>query len=230
MEKPLNKHKNSGNSGLPERKPEPLSAPNNVLWRDVVRNDFRQKRTPDYWEKRESRSLPHKFFLKDSWACLSALVCRGRCTFCLKPNWRTKSQVAVCPKEMPNSVSMASISFCKVQKMGSPWLSRPSSSQLATCCRCSAPNLAGLCPLGSSARPAMPLEANRLIHRHNVVRSVPKTELTRLIGYRALLIMAFSRMQTLESGRDFKAASAFSANVASITAFGRAMTIPPQLV
>jgi len=122
------------------------------------------------------------FFLKDSWACLSALACRGRGTFCLKPNCCTKSQVAVCPKEMPNCVSMASISFCNVQKMGSPWTLRPSSSQMATCCRGSAPNLGGLCPLGSSARPAMPLEANRLIHRHNVVRSVPKTELTRLIG------------------------------------------------
>jgi len=182
MDKLLNKHRNSGNPGSLARKPEPLSAPNNVLWRDVVRNDFRQKRTPDYWEKRESCLLPHKFFLKDSWACLSALACRGRGTFCLKPNWCTKSQVAVCPKEMPNSVSMASISFCKVQKMGSPWLLWLSSSHPATCCRGFAPNLGGLCPLGSSARPSMPLEANRLIHRHNVVRSVPKTELTRLIG------------------------------------------------
>jgi hypothetical protein len=32
----------------------------------------------------------------------------------------------------------------------------------------------------------------------------------------------------LESGRAFKAASAFSANVASITAFGRAMANPPS--
>ena len=176
MEKPRNKHRNSGNSGLLERKPEPLSEPNNVRWRDAVRNDFRQKRTPCYREKRESPLLPHKFFLNDSWAGLSALACRGRGTFCLKPNCCTKSQVAVCPKEMPNCVSMASISFCKVQKMGSPWALRPSSSPMATCCRGSAPNLGGLCPLGSSARPAMPLEANRLIHRHNVVRSVPKTE------------------------------------------------------
>jgi hypothetical protein len=41
--------------------------------------------------------------------------------------------------------------------------------------------------------------------------------------------MAFSRMQTLESGRSFKAASAFSPNVASITAIGRAMPIPPSI-
>src|SRR4030043_1394705 len=107
MEKPRNKHRNSANSGLLERKPELLSAPNNVRWRDAVRNDFRQKRTPCCWKKRESRLLLHKFFLKDSWACLSALACRGRGTFCLKPNCCTKFQVAVCPKEMPNCVSMA---------------------------------------------------------------------------------------------------------------------------
>jgi hypothetical protein len=41
--------------------------------------------------------------------------------------------------------------------------------------------------------------------------------------------MAFSRIQALQFERSFKAASAFSANVASITAFGRAMAIPPQL-
>src|SRR4030042_2970621 len=121
MEKPLNKHRNSGNSGLPVRKPEPLSAPNNARWRDAVRNGFRQKRTPCYWEKRESRLLPHEFFLKDSWACLSALACRGRGTFCLKHNCCTKSQVAGCPKEMPHWVSMAGISFCKVQQTGSSW-------------------------------------------------------------------------------------------------------------
>jgi hypothetical protein len=41
--------------------------------------------------------------------------------------------------------------------------------------------------------------------------------------------MAFSRIQTLQFGKSFKAASAFSTNVASITAFGRPMAIPPQL-
>ena len=182
MAQPTNKHRNSGNSGLMERNPEPLSAPTRGRWRDAVRNDFRQKRRPYSGGKRESPLLPHKFLLKDSWACLSALACRGRGTFCLKPSWCTKSQVAVFPNEMPNSAFIACISVGKVQKMDSPWLLRPSSSQPATCCRCSVPNFAGLCPLGSSARPDIPLEANRLIHRHSVVRSVPKTELTRLMG------------------------------------------------
>lgn len=182
MEKPQNKHRNSGNSGLPARQPEPLAGPNNALGKGASQNDFHQKRTPSYGGKRETRLLPHGFFLKDSWSSLSALSCRGRGTFCRKPSCRTKDQVAVFPKETPNSVSMARISFGKVQKMGSPWLVRPSSSQPATCCRCSAPNLGGLCPFASSARPDTPLVENRLIHRHKVVRSVPKTEATRLMG------------------------------------------------
>jgi hypothetical protein len=39
--------------------------------------------------------------------------------------------------------------------------------------------------------------------------------------------MAFSRTQTMELGSPFKATSAFSAIVASITFFGLAMAIPP---
>jgi hypothetical protein len=118
MEKLRNTHRNSSNSDLLEQKPEPLFAPNSVLWRDAVRNDFRQKRTAYCGGKRETLLIPHKLFLKDSWACLSALACRGRGTFCLNPSWCTKSQVVACPKEMPNSLSMAGMSFCKVQKMG----------------------------------------------------------------------------------------------------------------
>src|SRR4030042_5157611 len=119
-EKHRNRYRNSGSLGLRERKSEPLSEPNRALGRVAVRNDFRQKRTPYCWEPRESLLLPHGFFLKDSWACLSALAWCGRGTFCRKPRWRTRSQVAVLPKEIPNSISIASVSLGKVQKTGSP--------------------------------------------------------------------------------------------------------------
>jgi hypothetical protein len=60
--------------------------------------------------------------------------------------------------------------------MGSPWPLQRSASQPATCRRCSSFNLRGLWLLDSSIRPFSPLEANRLIQRHNVVRLAPRFE------------------------------------------------------